>query len=206
MLSRFDLSIFYILNHELANSIFDYLFIIISESRVFTMLVIILVLAAYWKGDIRLKLAIALAVICVALADPTTHYILKKFFARLRPCHSLDDVRLLVGCGGLYGFPSNHAVNSFAIAAVLSFFYRRLTSLLVALAIIVGLSRVYLGKHYPSDVLAGAILGVLAAAFVIYLARWLVLRLLRTGVRETNLSKIREILFERCDEKRTDHN
>ncbi|MCP4584101.1 MAG: phosphatase PAP2 family protein [candidate division Zixibacteria bacterium] len=177
MLENLDLTILYFFNHDLTNPVLDWLFLIISESRIFQAIVFLIFTILIWKGPIRLRLALILIVICVAIVDPSTHYILKNLFARLRPCHNLDNIRLLVGCGGQYGFPSNHTVNIFALATILTLFYRRYLAVFASVALLMGLSRIYLGKHYPSDVLAGAIFGLAAAIIFIYIAGYLLKRL-----------------------------
>ena len=181
MLEHIDLTILYFCNHDLANPIFDFLFAALSDSRIFIWPLLILLIVILWQGGTKARLAIILTVICIAITDPTTHYILKNIFARLRPCHTLDDLRLIVNCGGLYGFPSNHAANSFAAAAILSAFYRRYTALFAMLAALIGFSRIYLGKHYLSDVLAGAFWGLLLACLILYLAKIIISRLPANG-------------------------
>lgn len=179
MLNNLDRTVLYFFNRDLANPVFDILFVTISGSVFVFTLIAILILIVAIKGGAKGRLVAILAIVCFAITDPSAHYILKKLFCRLRPCHSFDDLRLIIGCGGLYGFPSNHAANSFALAFVFSFFYRRLTAILFSVATLICLSRIYLGKHYLSDVVAGAIFGVLVAVFVIYLGRKPVQRLLK---------------------------
>jgi undecaprenyl-diphosphatase len=140
-------------------------------------------------------LAVILAVIAIGITDPTTHYILKTLFGRLRPCHVIDGLRLIAGCGGLYSMPSNHAVNSFAAAGILTYFYRRIWYLFLAVASIIGLSRVYLGKHYPSDIAVGALFGIVFAALVIMVAAGLLKKLSANGhfqVYEEAISRSRK--------------
>jgi undecaprenyl-diphosphatase len=96
---------------------------------------------------------------------------LKPLFARPRPCHVLEHVRLLVGCGGAYGFPSNHACNFFGTATFFFYFYRKTGWVMFAPAILIGWSRVYVGVHYPSDAVGGALWGILLALFIIFVAR-----------------------------------
>jgi undecaprenyl-diphosphatase len=168
-LNAFDLTILYFINRDLANPVADIFFITLAESKLFLISVIVLALILGWRGSTRIKLGIALALICVVLLDPFTHYILKPLFARPRPCHVLDDLRFIVGCGGRYGFPSNHAVNVFAAMTVLSLFIRRYWGVFIAIAVLVGLSRIYLGRHYPTDVLAGALIGTVLSIFLLFL-------------------------------------
>lgn len=72
---------------------------------------------------------------------------------------ALEQIRRLDGYGGRWTFPSNHAANFFSLASVLTFFYRKQRWIPWLIAVLVAYSRVYVGRHYPLDVLAGAILG-----------------------------------------------
>jgi undecaprenyl-diphosphatase len=103
----------------------------------------------------------------VALADSIASKLFKPYFARLRPCHApglAGRLHLPDGCGGQFGFLSSHAANSFALAIFLLLVLprRRFRALKLAAFIWAGLlsySRMYLGAHYPSDVLGGALIG-----------------------------------------------
>lgn len=102
----------------------------------------------------------------VTLTDQISVYAFKEVFQRLRPCHQEDLVqwlRVVDGCGGQYGFVSSHAANTAGVAA---FLYRLLPKapftqkLLIFWAALVAYSRVYLGVHFPGDILVGALMGV----------------------------------------------
>ena len=114
----------------------------------------------------------------VALADSITSRFFKPFFGRLRPCHNpalAAQLYLPDGCGGQFGFLSSHAANGFALAVFLLLAlprgrYRGLKIGVFLWASLLSYSRVYLGAHYPTDVLGGALVGALlgwgaAAAF-----------------------------------------
>lgn len=122
--------------------------------------------------------------LCFLLADRGSVMLFKDTFCRLRPCHALTDVHLFhEGCGGKYGFVSSHAANAFALATFFWLRYRKkenklsFTTIKYELlklyiwAIVLGYSRVYLGKHYPGDVLCGALFGVLVGWLV-----WLMIK------------------------------
>jgi len=101
------------------------------------------------------------------MSDQLSAHVFKPLFGRTRPCVALTDVHLLVKMTKSYSFPSAHATNFFALATFFALFYPRYKWWYFSTAFIVGLSRVFVGVHYPFDVLGGFILGVLCAFFVV---------------------------------------
>lgn len=114
----------------------------------------------------QLIIAITLMII---LSDQIASGLFKPFFQRLRPCYEplLDGlVHVPYGCGGKYGFVSSHASNSFAVATFAWLCLGKLNpkwKWLMLWASIVSYSRIYLGVHYPLDLIGGAVIGGLAA-------------------------------------------
>jgi undecaprenyl-diphosphatase len=106
-------------------------------------------------------------ILAVSFADQGSVQLFKNIFHRLRPCHepSLAGMIHLVNgeCGGLYGFVSSHATNSFNVALLSLMFIKRwwYTISIILWALIIGYSRIYLGVHYPGDVICGSLLGAL---------------------------------------------
>ena len=121
---------------------------------------------------------ILLAFLAAAIADPFASQIIKPLFKRLRPCNGayfingihtfLDGAHFLMGQKGSFSFPSNHAMNVFTIATVLTFFRPKLYLWYFIPAALVAFSRVYIGVHYPLDVVAGAFFGILTGSLVYY--------------------------------------
>jgi len=113
----------------------------------------------------RLILALALA---IAITDLICYRVVKKLVERPRPFQSeglKQSVQQLAEASG-NSFPSNHAANCFAAALILGWYFPRARYLFYSLAALVGYSRIYLGVHYPSDVLFGALLGLIVAKVV----------------------------------------
>ncbi len=103
--------------------------------------------------------------VTLALTDIISFELVKPLFARERPCWVLKDVSILAAhCGGSYGLTSNHAANAAAAATVI---WLRLPAIFrwfaVPAVFIIGYSRVYLGVHYPGDIIAGYLLGICLA-------------------------------------------
>jgi undecaprenyl-diphosphatase len=117
------------------------------------------------RGVWQMTLAIGFAVL---VADAA----LKPAFQRARPFQASADVRVIAPQPVNHSFPSGHAATAFAGAAALSRLWPGVRAGLWALACLIALSRVYVGVHYPLDVLGGAIVGMGAAAFVIGGTRW----------------------------------
>lgn len=117
-------------------------------------------------------LSVLLIVIAVGLSDWISSGLLKPFFARLRPTHepALEGmVRTLNGyTGGLYGFVSSHAANTCACAYLFTQIYKewRMTLVMLLYVILNCYSRMYLGVHYPGDILGGLIVGFTIAYLI----------------------------------------
>lgn len=104
----------------------------------------------------RAMLSIALA---IGAADLISVRVIKPLVDRPRPCHVREDIVAPAGCGPGKSFPSAHASNAFALAVSAAGTFKLGWAVLLPVATAVALSRVMLGVHYPSDILAGALLG-----------------------------------------------
>ncbi len=144
---------------------------------------LLLVLSLLWillhKNRRHALLVVAMLAVAVLVADQVSSGLIKHLVERLRPTHdpSLENaVHVINGYrGGLYGFVSSHAANFFAIATLVSFIMRhRLVAIaLYGWALVQCYSRMYLGVHYPGDILGGIVVGLLAGWLVWCIMRWI---------------------------------
>jgi undecaprenyl-diphosphatase len=162
-LLEWDERIFRLLNGNWLNPILDHLLPFATDAGNFILPFVVAAIVIVLVGRVRGLRFLVLAVVSVVVADAIGTHIFKYSFLRARPCIALADVRLLVGCTTLPSFPSNHAVNASVLATLTSLYMPGLWLPATALAILVGYSRVYVGVHYPLDVLAGSVLGIVVA-------------------------------------------
>ena len=126
-------------------------------------------------------LAVAIVVLC---SDQLSSHVCKPLFHRLRPCYNTDLqdlIHLPKGlAGGKYGFVSSHAANTFAVASFLTAALRKshkwMGIVLYLWAFISSYSRIYMGYHYPGDILCGAILGILIGLTLWKVFQYLVMK------------------------------
>lgn len=143
----------------------------------------LLLLALVWillhQNRRHALLMLVMLAFTVLVADQVSSGLIKHLVERLRPTHdpSLDNmVHVINGYrGGMYGFVSSHAANFFAVATLLSFVmrHRLVTCSLFTWALLQCYSRVYLGVHYPGDIMGGIVVGVLAGWLLWCLMRWI---------------------------------
>lgn len=171
-LLNLDWSIFRWFNQELASPVLDRLAPFLSDQKTWWVTAVVLLGLSFLLKKWAWTRAILMGALVLGLTDAFASQVIKPAVGRVRPCHQ-TEVRLVTGhCGGLNGFPSNHAANGAAVAAVVAgFLSTSAFAVTMGIVVLVGLSRIYLGVHFASDVLAGFILGGLMGMSANYLLR-----------------------------------
>lgn len=173
-LNNWDTELFLSLNSAHSN-FWDFVMWWASDKYIWIPLYIFFLYLFWKKYKGKVWIVLVFAALLVFLSDQISVHLFKDVFQRLRPCHepALDGLVHIVNgkCGGQFGFYSSHASNIFAVAIFVITLIKR-SSLIIpilAWALLVAYSRIYLGVHYPGDVLAGAaagsILGIFLASF-----------------------------------------
>ena len=169
-IQQLDTTLFFLLNKNCQNWLFDLIMPVFSHRM--NIIVIPFLLLFLIKEKRAAIVIFAISFFSILLADGTTHA-LKELIGRARPCNSLQNVHLLVGCSESFALPSGHATNAFAFAVPFLLMTRaRLRYIFLTIAVLVSLSRIFVGVHYPSDVVIGTIVGVLSSLAVVSLYRW----------------------------------
>ncbi len=166
-----DTQLFLFLN-GLHTPFLDPIMVFFSGKITWLPLYLIIIFFMYKQFGWRLLWPLLGVALIVVLADQTSVHLFKNVFERLRPCHN-PDIKEMVHlaasrCGGKFGFVSSHAANTFGVATFLALLFKRrwFTVSIILWAAIVSYSRVYLGVHYPGDVLAGGLLGYICGLAV----------------------------------------
>jgi len=171
-LGEFDRNLFWVIN-SMNSPFWDQVMIAVTGKWIWLPFYLALAVWLYLNLKQRAVTIILFALLGLGLSDAISSRLFKPFFERLRPCHEPSFAPFLHtpdGCGGEFGFVSSHAANTFGLAFLLWILLRRHVKgvrWLFVWAAIVSYSRIYLGKHYPADIVGGALVGVLSA-FLMY--------------------------------------
>jgi undecaprenyl-diphosphatase len=157
------------------NAFFDSVFWYASGTKFWIPLYVAILATSIIKYRKKSWLVILSLIVLIALSDQMASGIIKPLVERLRPSREpslIGLIHIVNGYkGGLYGFVSSHAANTFALAVFSSqlFKHKAFTWSIIIWASIVSYSRIYLGVHYPGDILGGIIVGIGSAFLVYYL-------------------------------------
>ena len=165
-----DFKLLIILNQKISNSLFDLIMPIITNEDYWSIPILCLIIYLLFFAQKKGKVVLFLLVISLGINDYVCASIIKPIIARLRPSHEfLEYINLLVPKGGKWSMPSNHASNMFVLATIISTFYSKTKAGIFLIAILVSFSRVYVGVHYPMDIIVGASIGTTIAITIISL-------------------------------------
>lgn len=174
MIQDLDLTVFRFFNQSLAVPWLDPVMRFLSGNEYFMPLVVLLAVALLGWGGRRGRVFVVMLVLVLAVGDSLFVGVAKKLIRRNRPFVDHPETRLLVGRGSTFSMPSGHAAIWGAITAVTALAWRRrgLTAAVGTVGIGVGISRMYLGVHYPTDVLAGWTVGLVYGVCLSRMAAW----------------------------------
>jgi len=165
-LKEIDTLLFLTINRSFSHGFLDRFFLIATEPIYYVipaLLVFLYFLKIDWK---RTMVVVMLAAITLGITDTLCDEALKPLFSRLRPCHpekGVEGAICVAGSKTSYSFPSAHAMNIFAQATLFAFLYPAKSAYFFIFALMIGLSRIYIGVHFPADVVGGAIGGSVLA-------------------------------------------
>lgn len=178
-LEQADVWLFRLLNRELVHPAADDLMVFLTNGRLSWHIFLLATLFMVTQKGKTGFLLIFLTLLAVGLSDVVASGLLKPLVQRIRPCFALDNVRLLISQPRSYSFASSHAANSAAVAVMTWIFFHRgalveqlFTGVMIFFALALSFSRVYVGVHYPGDVLAGMLIGLCSALLVYLLFSW----------------------------------
>lgn len=171
-LDSLDRSIFLFLN-GMHNDFFDVFMWYVSKTATWSLMLLFL-LYIIFKNNWRMALMVVLGIaLTITLADQISSGLIKDFIGRFRPTHN-PEIESIVHTvngykGGLYGFVSSHAANTLGVSVYISLLFRNryITLFMMLWSLLVAYSRIYLGVHYPGDILGGMVVGVISG-FVVY--------------------------------------
>lgn len=172
-----DQFLFHWINHGWSNPFLDWIMPVWREKTTWIPLYILCLFFLWKKFGFRFWFPVLMLVLAAGLADTASSKIIKPLVHRVRPCNDPDfreRVVLRIPCGSGYSFTSSHATNHFAFAVLFITFLgsgkKWWKVFFIAWAATIAIGQVYVGVHYPSDILAGAFLGSAISGAIFYLA------------------------------------
>ncbi len=165
-LAQFELQIFRFINTDCANAVTDLLMPQITSDWNLRIGYAAVMLILLWKGPKERRWQVVASILTLAASDLIASSVLKPLIDRPRPCQTLSDIHLLVNCGAGLSMPSSHAANAFAQFAFWRSKAVKWQWYLFAIAFLVSISRVFVGVHYPADVLVGGLVGLLVGSAI----------------------------------------
>lgn len=169
---QYDQELFLFINQVISNLFFDWLMPILRNPYTWAPLYLFLIIFLIKNYKKRGIVMLIFFILTFALADFTSSSIIKPEVMRIRPCNDIlfkDQGTLRVRCGSGYSFPSSHATNHFALGMFLLVIFRKRWKPIIWLSLgwaaSISFAQIYVGVHYPTDIIAGAILGSIIGIF-----------------------------------------
>jgi undecaprenyl-diphosphatase len=159
---QIDTLLFSLGNIRLRTPLFDRIMPVLTEKDNWWGLIVLVALLLAIPCGKKGRIALITILCAIAASDQLSSAFLKPLVDRVRPCHVIEHVHLLVNCSSSPSFPSSHAANMTAFAIVLSRYFRQTTVPAFCIALSVAYSRVYVGVHYPFDAAGGICIGILS--------------------------------------------
>lgn len=176
---KIDYFLLRFINEGLSNEFFDFLMPYWRDKLFWIPLYFVVLILILLKYKRRAWIPVILILLTITVSDYVSSSVIKPLFERARPCQMTEAfpwLHVLINCGGGLSFTSSHATNHFAIATVFTFFIgsfqKWIGPLLYIWAASVAFGQVYVGVHYPSDIAAGALLGISISFLLIRLYKF----------------------------------
>jgi undecaprenyl-diphosphatase len=185
-LDELDKILFILVNIEMANPVTDFIMPYFTSDTILRVTYALAVILLLWLGNARIRWLVLFSVVAMVLSDQISSNALKDLIQRPRPCQIMSDLNLLVECGPAFSMPSSHAVNSFAQAALFGTLIPVTRWYMIIGALLISISRVFVGVHYPGDVLVGSLLGIVIGLFVAGLFLIFEYKVIKRVVRNRN--------------------
>ena len=175
-IKQLDYQLFHFINTTCSHSFLDAVCPVLRNKFTWIPLYLFLTYFVWEKYGVKTLWIVAFALLTILATDQISSSVIKPFFHRLRPCNNtaIQARLVLAHCSSGFSFVSSHAANHFGIAIFTSYFmgHKMYVALpLLFWAFIISLSQIYVGVHYPTDVLAGAILGLVVGTTLALLTK-----------------------------------
>jgi undecaprenyl-diphosphatase len=175
-INQADVSLFYFINKTLSTPSLNGVVVFLREAFTWIPLYLFFILFFYLNLRKHFLPIVLISILTFAITDFVSASILKPLIGRLRPCYNSElpfTVNIVAGCGGRYSMPSTHASNHFGLAALWFLIIKQLLNKswywLWLWAFMISFSQIYVGLHFPADILVGFLLGTGTALFCFYL-------------------------------------
>jgi undecaprenyl-diphosphatase len=176
-IQKLDQTFFLLLNRDMTSPVLDTIMPFITDLHHWLIPIIVIWLGLLFFGGKKGRIAAVTIIILVTMSDQMAASLIKPLVHRIRPCHPdyfIQGGRFLIGMKKSFSFPSNHAANMGALATYFSVRYPKTRWIAVGLALIISYSRIYVGVHFLTDILAGLLLGFGCGLFVLFLEKKLI--------------------------------